>query len=137
MLELVYTAYELRPFAEDMGYHGEPFRWDALLGRRAQIRSELDAYYARLYGLTRDELRYTLRVDPKEVHGEDSSTLPTVAGRVSLAKPSACGKRKDQALDGVPGSPFPMKKLVLLTAIPYSYFPLLTIGINQPQFFGV
>ena len=32
---------------------------------------ELDAYYAQLYGLTRDELRYTLRVDPKEVHGED------------------------------------------------------------------
>jgi hypothetical protein len=31
----------------------------------------LDATYARLYGLIRDELRYTLRVDPKEVHGED------------------------------------------------------------------
>jgi|GEM_PF-1500777 len=35
------------------------------------IRAKLDAYYARLYGLTRDELCYTLRVDPKEVHGED------------------------------------------------------------------
>jgi hypothetical protein len=35
----------------------------------AQLRAELDAYYARLYGLTRDELRYIL--DPKEVHGED------------------------------------------------------------------
>ena len=33
--------------------------------------AKLDACYARLYGLTRDELRYTLRVDPKEVHGED------------------------------------------------------------------
>ena len=39
--------------------------------RRAKLRAELDAYYARLYGLTRDELRYTLRIDPKEVHGED------------------------------------------------------------------
>lgn len=67
VLELVYTANDLRPFAEDMGYHGEPFRWDEV--RRAQIRAELDAYYARLYGLTRDELRYIL--DPKEVHGED------------------------------------------------------------------
>ena len=28
VLELVYTAWDLRPFAEDMGYHGEPFRWD-------------------------------------------------------------------------------------------------------------
>jgi len=34
-----------------------------------QLRAELDAYYARLYGLTRDEPRYIL--DPKEVHGED------------------------------------------------------------------
>ena len=39
------------------------------LNRLAQLRAELDAYYARLYGLTRDELRYIL--DPKEVHGED------------------------------------------------------------------
>ena len=45
-------------------------RWDEL--RRAQVRAELDAYYARLYGLTRDELRYIL--DPKEVYGEDPST---------------------------------------------------------------
>ena len=67
VLELVYTANDLRPFAEDMGYHGEPFRWDEV--RRAQLRAELDAYYARLYGLTRDELRYIL--DPKEVYGED------------------------------------------------------------------
>jgi hypothetical protein len=50
-----------------MGCHGESFRWDEV--RWAQIRAELDAYYARLYGLTRDELRYIL--DPKEVYGED------------------------------------------------------------------
>jgi hypothetical protein len=42
------------------------FRWDKV---HAQLRAELDAYYARLYGLNRDELRYIL--DPKEVHGED------------------------------------------------------------------
>jgi hypothetical protein len=35
------------------------------------IHTELDTYYARLYDHTREELRYTLRVDPKEVHGED------------------------------------------------------------------
>jgi hypothetical protein len=44
-----------------------PFRFDP--DRRAQLRAELDAYYARLYGLTRDELRYIL--DPAEVMGED------------------------------------------------------------------
>jgi len=37
--------------------------------RRAEIRAELDARYARLYGLTRDELRYIL--DPADVMGED------------------------------------------------------------------
>jgi len=44
-----------------------PFKWDD--ERRALLRAELDAYYARLYGLTRDELRYIL--DPKEVYGPD------------------------------------------------------------------
>lgn len=44
-----------------------PFKWDE--ERRALLRAELDAYYALLYGLERDELRYIL--DPKEVHGED------------------------------------------------------------------
>ena len=53
-----------------MGYHGEPFRWDEV--RRAQLRAELDAYYARLYGLTRDELRYTpYGVDHKKVRREE------------------------------------------------------------------
>ncbi len=36
---------------------------------RADPRAELDAYYARLYGLPRDELRYVL--DPQEVYGSD------------------------------------------------------------------
>jgi len=67
VLELVYTAYDLKPFAEDMGYEGEPFTWDEQ--RRAKLRAELDAYYAKLYGLTRNELRYIL--DPKDVYGED------------------------------------------------------------------
>jgi hypothetical protein len=67
VLELVYTAWDMKPFAEDMGYRGEPFRWDE--ERRAHLRAELDAYYARLYGLTRDELRYIL--DPKDVYGDD------------------------------------------------------------------
>jgi len=67
VLGLVYTAWDMKPFAEDMGYHGEPFRWDE--ERRAHLRAELDAYYARLYGLTRDELRYIL--DPKDVYGDD------------------------------------------------------------------
>jgi hypothetical protein len=44
-----------------------PFVWDG--NRQAIVRAELDAYYAQLHGLTRDELRYIL--DPKEVFGGD------------------------------------------------------------------
>ncbi|MBM4146941.1 MAG: restriction endonuclease [Nitrospira sp.] len=64
-LELVYTDYHMRPLAEDMGYDGHPFKWDE--ERRAILRAELDAFYAKLYGLTRDELRYIL--DPQDIYG--------------------------------------------------------------------
>lgn len=67
VLELTYTSHAIKPFAEDLGYDGSPFAWDP--DRRARLRAELDAYYARLYGLSRDELSYIL--DPADVYGED------------------------------------------------------------------
>lgn len=67
VLELTFTACDLTPWAHDLGFHGPPFRWDP--DRRALLRAELDAYYAHLYGLTRDELRYIL--DPADVMGPD------------------------------------------------------------------
>lgn len=67
VLELVYTADDMKLFALDMGYKGDPFIWNPQ--RRAQLRAELDAYYAKLYGLERDELRYIL--DPTDIYGED------------------------------------------------------------------
>jgi hypothetical protein len=67
VLELTYTSYSMTPFARDLGYSGEPFAWDE--DRRAQLRAELDAWYARAYGLSRDDLRYIL--DPKDVMGPD------------------------------------------------------------------
>lgn len=42
-------------------------RWDEV--RRAQLHAELDAYYARLYGLTRDELRYIFNTKEVYLHG--------------------------------------------------------------------
>ncbi|MFL1404628.1 Eco57I restriction-modification methylase domain-containing protein [Marinobacter sp. M1N3S26] len=74
VLELTYTSHDLAPFARDLGYDGEPFGWEP--DRRHQLRCELDAYYSRLYGLTRDELRYIL--DPADVMGPDypSITFP-------------------------------------------------------------
>jgi hypothetical protein len=67
LLELTYTSHSMTPFARDLGYDGPPFVWDE--GRRVLLRAELDAWYARAYGLTRDELRYIL--DPADVMGAD------------------------------------------------------------------
>jgi len=62
VLELVYTAYDLKPFAEDMGYHGPPFKWDE--ERREILIAELEAIYAHLYGVTEEELDYILETFP-------------------------------------------------------------------------
>lgn len=67
VLELTYTAYDLTPWARDLGYSGPPFVFHR--ERRAVLRAELDAWYARAFGLTRDELRYIL--DPADVMGAD------------------------------------------------------------------
>ena len=75
VLELTYTAHDLQAWGQDLAAYdprpaaeqGQPFPWNP--ERRAQLRAELDAYYARLYSLTRDELRYIL--DPKDVMGAD------------------------------------------------------------------
>lgn len=75
VLELTYTARDLNSFGADLAAYaprpdaerGHPFAWNP--ERRAQLRAELDAYYARLYGLTLDELRYVL--DPADVMGPD------------------------------------------------------------------
>jgi hypothetical protein len=64
-LELIYTSHAMAPFARDLGYDGPPFAWNE--DRRALLRAELDALYARAYGLTRDELRYIL--DPEDAMG--------------------------------------------------------------------
>lgn len=47
ILELSYTAWDLEPFALDLGYNGPPFIWDE--ERRFQIRCELDAAFFHLY----------------------------------------------------------------------------------------
>ncbi|GAA5264604.1 hypothetical protein ACOSOMT5_P1029 [Acidiphilium sp. MT5] len=66
VLELTYTSHAMTPFARDLGYGAKPFAWDE--ERRSKIRAELDAFYARAYGLTRDELRYIL--DPEDAMGQ-------------------------------------------------------------------
>lgn len=63
VLELTYTAVDLEGWARELGYGGEPFIFD--VARRALLRAELDAYYARLYGLSYKDLKFIL--DPASV----------------------------------------------------------------------
>jgi len=109
VLELVYSSWDIKPFADDIWNEADealkqaireqwqeneavtggnlwelpdwievypeietertkgiplpPFKWDG--ERRALIKAELDAYYARLYGLNRKQLRYIL--DPADL----------------------------------------------------------------------
>lgn len=58
VLELVYTADDMRGFAEDIGYDGLPFTWDD--SRRHLLWSELDAIYSLMHGLERGELEWIL-----------------------------------------------------------------------------
>jgi hypothetical protein len=80
-IELTYTAWDLEPFAQDVldeigtdawnqwfpqnpiqNNQPQPFKWDTK--RRFQLRAELDAIYAHLYGITRDDLDYILGTFP-------------------------------------------------------------------------
>lgn len=81
VIELIYTAWDLESFAQDVlseigpdswnQYFPDnllkqgrpyPFRWDE--ERRAVLRAELDALYAKLYGITKEELEYILTTFP-------------------------------------------------------------------------
>lgn len=62
VLELVYTSWDMAPFADDLGYEFEPFVWDE--ERRALLRAEIDAAYFHLYGIARDDADYILDTFP-------------------------------------------------------------------------
>jgi hypothetical protein len=78
VLKLTYTNNEMAAWGNALGHDGPPFAFD--VRRRAEWRAELDAYFARLYDLNRDELRYIL--DPADVEGSD---YPTETFRVLKA----------------------------------------------------
>ncbi len=82
ILELTYTSYALRPWAEDLGYTGQPFIWDE--NRRAILRGELDAFFGKKYGLSKEEMQYIL--DPAKAKGPD---YPSETFRVLKTKEEA------------------------------------------------
>lgn len=75
VLELTFSSTSMSKFAAELGYNGPPYRWDDQ--RRAVLKAELDAWFGRAYGLTRDELNYIL--DPADAKGYN---YPSVTFRV-------------------------------------------------------
>ena len=61
-LELIYTSKELEDFARDCGYEKKPFKWDQ--NRRNILQTELDAIYAHLYKISKEELNHILETFP-------------------------------------------------------------------------
>ena len=62
VLELTYTAWDLKAFAEDCGDDGPPFIWDS--ERRLQLQGEIDAAFFHLYGISQDDAAYILDAFP-------------------------------------------------------------------------
>ena len=62
VMRLTYTAYDMRPFAQDVGYDGEPFTWDD--EERRHLRARLDALYFHLYGLNKEDAEYVMETFP-------------------------------------------------------------------------
>jgi hypothetical protein len=58
VLELTYTSHDLKDWAKDLGYDGEPFIWDK--ERRFKLKSELDALFFHMYGLNREQVEWVL-----------------------------------------------------------------------------
>jgi hypothetical protein len=74
VLELVYVASDLEAFANDCEHCGPPFKWDE--ERRRQLRSELDAIFFYIYGISKEDVNYILETFPIlkrkeiEIYGE-------------------------------------------------------------------
>ena len=102
VLELTYTAWDLKAFAEDCGDGGPPFVWDS--ERRFQLRCEIDAAFFHLYGLSRDDTAYILDTFPvlkrseKREHGEYRTKRVVLKTYDALTAAAAKGMPYDSPL---------------------------------------
>ena len=62
VLRLTYTAWDMQPFAKDMGYDGDPFIWDE--EDRRHRKAKLDALFFNLYEISEEDADYILSTFP-------------------------------------------------------------------------
>ena len=102
VLELTYTAWDLRAFAEDCGDDGPPFVWDP--ERRFGLRCEIDAAFFHLYGISRDDTAYILDTFPvlarseEREHGEYRTKRSVLETYDALADAATTGIPYDSPL---------------------------------------
>jgi hypothetical protein len=109
--ELVYTAHDVAGFADDIGFGGQPYRWDE--ERRPILQAELDAVMLHLYGLDREDAetvldsftvlaKYELRPPEKGGHGEFRTKRLVLERYDAMAKASETGSGYECPLDVPP-----------------------------------
>ena len=95
VLELTYTAWNLRAFAEDCGDDGPPYLWDP--ERRFRLRCEIDAAFFHLYGVSREDAAWILDTFPvlkrseEREHGEYRTKRVVLETHDALAAAAAEG----------------------------------------------
>lgn len=109
VLELVYTASDMAPFARAHGNHGPPFQWNA--ERRALLRAELDAAFFHLYDLKREDVDYVMdtfwvvRERDVKAHGEYRTKRLILEIYDELAQAIQRGEPYQTRLDPPPADP--------------------------------
>jgi hypothetical protein len=109
VLELTYTAVDLRGFGEDLGYAGRPFIWDS--SRREVIRAEIDAAMFCLYGIDREDIAYIMDTFPivrrkdEAAYGEFRTKRLILERYDALAQAVATGTEYQTALQPPPADP--------------------------------
>ncbi|MBL8679272.1 MAG: N-6 DNA methylase [Myxococcales bacterium] len=133
VLELVYTAWDLEPFARDLGYEGSPFRWD--LTRRFVLRCEIDAAFFHLYGLSYNDTDYIMDTFPivreaeRKEWGKYRTKDTILETYEALAKAAQTGKPYSTPLDPLPGSPGASHGVFSADGIPKDYAEALRMGL--------
>ena len=102
VLELTYTAWILKAFAEDCGDDGPPFIWDP--ERRFQLRCEIDAAFFHMYSISRDDTAHILDTfsvlgqSENREHGEYRTKRVVLETYDALAAATATGIPYDSPL---------------------------------------
>jgi hypothetical protein len=109
VIELIFISWDLKEFAKDCGYSGNPFCWNE--ERRFLICCELDAAYFHLYGINREAVDYIMETFPivkrKDVdaYGTYRTKEQILEIYEQMANAVETGKSYQTALDPPPGPP--------------------------------